>query len=365
MTTKPAPAKKTGDVELTEMTEIKASRYDGVKSAASGYPVLMLKALDGSTLPADVPSGCGCCSACMSAEKGLSEALSDEDRERVLAAIKAVNEDGEVDETADIGTAEQILVLLAKLIASEASEMATGQWDESYDIMLLTEAVSAMKCFLRCEQAEKGTAASDLDEYEAIAKAEETILDAAEVDVYKRKVSAAERKQLASEGNALSDGSYPIANSEDLHNAAVLARSGHGDVAAAKRLIAKRARELGVTNPLTDHDTSKASGETPGNDGNDALLKRIEALEADKAEAEKASEKRIEALEATLAKVLETPIPGGPFITAPLDARKSRAQEQRQVEAARMRRLATEVDDPDLKSFYKERARELAGEEES
>jgi hypothetical protein len=83
-------------------------------------------------------------------------------------------------------------------------------------------------------------------------------LKAVESAIWKRDVSAAERKELAGKGHALSDGSYPIANAEDLGNAAILARSGHGDVTAAKALIAKRASELGVANPLTD-DAEKAA----------------------------------------------------------------------------------------------------------
>lgn len=72
------------------------------------------------------------------------------------------------------------------------------------------------------------------------------------VTVEKRDYSAEERRHLADEGKALPNGSYPIADEEDLHNAAILARSGHGDVAAAKRLIGRRAKELGVANPLDD-----------------------------------------------------------------------------------------------------------------
>lgn len=60
-------------------------------------------------------------------------------------------------------------------------------------------------------------------------------------------ISATARKKAASEGNALSDGSYPIRNAKELQSAAILAASGHGDVAAAKKLIRKRAGELGVT----------------------------------------------------------------------------------------------------------------------
>jgi hypothetical protein len=58
--------------------------------------------------------------------------------------------------------------------------------------------------------------------------------------------SAEERRQSAKAGNALPDGSYPIPDVKHLHSAAVLAASGHGNVTAAKALIRKRAKELGV-----------------------------------------------------------------------------------------------------------------------
>lgn len=75
-----------------------------------------------------------------------------------------------------------------------------------------------------------------------------------EVAIYKRDFDTATRKKLASRGHALPNGSYPIETSADLHPAAVLARSGHGDVDAAKALIARRSKELGATNPLEDDD---------------------------------------------------------------------------------------------------------------
>ena len=94
-----------------------------------------------------------------------------------------------------------------------------------------------------------------------------------EADTEKRDVSTAERRSLASEHNALPDGSYPIDSAGDLHNAAVLARSGHGDVAAARRLIARRAGELGVANPLDESDaaTKAETIEAP-----DAVLKEAD-----------------------------------------------------------------------------------------
>lgn len=82
-------------------------------------------------------------------------------------------------------------------------------------------------------------------------------IERAEAAIYKRDFTAAERKQLASEGKALPDGSYPIDTAADLHPASILARSGHGDVAGAKALIGRRAKTLGVTNPLAD-STAKA-----------------------------------------------------------------------------------------------------------
>lgn len=63
--------------------------------------------------------------------------------------------------------------------------------------------------------------------------------------------AAEHRRKLAAKGHALPDGSYPIESAQDLANAAKLAQSGHGNAAAAKKLIAKRAKQLGVANPLS------------------------------------------------------------------------------------------------------------------
>lgn len=73
-----------------------------------------------------------------------------------------------------------------------------------------------------------------------------------------REFSADRRRSLASQGNALPDGSYPIPDKDALRRAAILARSGHGNVSAARRLIARRAKELGVPNPLDSDDSQKS-----------------------------------------------------------------------------------------------------------
>lgn len=74
-------------------------------------------------------------------------------------------------------------------------------------------------------------------------------------------VSQAERDKAKAAGNSLSDGSYPVNNVSQLHSAAVLAASHHGDWKAARALIRRRARELGVdVSTLPGFGEEKSSG---------------------------------------------------------------------------------------------------------
>lgn len=66
-----------------------------------------------------------------------------------------------------------------------------------------------------------------------------------------RKISGKQRKKLAKGGQAMKDGSFPIANKQDLRNA-IQAYGRASNKAAAKRHIIKRARALGATNLLPD-----------------------------------------------------------------------------------------------------------------
>jgi hypothetical protein len=86
------------------------------------------------------------------------------------------------------------------------------------------------------------------DDY--VAKCDE--IASIEQPVYKRDFSADERRALAKKGWALPDGSYPIETRADIGPALTLARSGHGDTAAAKALIIRRAKALGATDLLPD-----------------------------------------------------------------------------------------------------------------
>jgi len=93
---------------LTEFETLEPDRIDGVSAAANGFPVLLMK-----SLPAE----------------------------------KAVNAVGGVNEKPDVAGAERILQELARLIQSEAAEMAVGNWGEQHDIQLLCEAASLLSWF--------------------------------------------------------------------------------------------------------------------------------------------------------------------------------------------------------------------------
>ena len=88
-----------------------------------------------------------------------------------------------------------------------------------------------------------------------------------------REFSAADRKRLAARGHSLPDGSYPIPDKDALRRAAILARSGHGNVAAARKLIARRAKELGVANPLDEDDAVKKEAAPAETAAPDAVAK--------------------------------------------------------------------------------------------
>jgi hypothetical protein len=97
-----------------------------------------------------------------------------------------------------------------------------------------------------CAKSDKNIKATQLAESIAVILAGRPGQDIALVTLTPESETAEGRKKAAGKGHALADGSYPIEDKKHLHSAAVLAASGHGDAGAAKALIRKRARELGV-----------------------------------------------------------------------------------------------------------------------
>ncbi len=138
-------------------------------------------------------------------------------------------------------------------------------------------------------------------------------------DIYLLDVSQAERDLAVKEGNALKDGSYPVRNTGQLHAAAHLAATGHGDVQGARKLIKRRAKEMNV--PLSslpgfeDEDGSADSQRTMANelltettlklldleDGGDIDPTKLEAAVTKLAEAATAPAPEAKQLEAVVA----------------------------------------------------------------
>jgi len=69
--------------------------------------------------------------------------------------------------------------------------------------------------------------------------------------VQKREFSDEKRKELADKGHAMPDGSFPIENITDLHNA-IQSVGRSGNYAKAKAHIIQRAKDLEATNILPD-----------------------------------------------------------------------------------------------------------------
>lgn len=287
-----------GDVELTEFEAIDVQSIKGVGQGANGFPILMMKGLPGT--PA------------AKAEPGALSAVD--------IAVKAVT-GGTVTQDPDISLGHQIMALLAQAIENEAQEIGAGIYGETCDVDLLNCAASMISRWLGHEQS-PGPDGDDggMMLMQSAAKAvgwagEQADLFAALLKD-SREFSADERKKHAAAGNALPDGSYPIPDKDALRRAAILARSKHGDWKAAERLIARRAKELGVPNPLADKDddTSKSqiAPEVPAVDTvtqeTGGLTKAVEDAIA---KATAPLQERIQVLDAELAKVKATPVPTG------------------------------------------------------
>jgi len=93
--------------DLTELVDIDPERVDGVRTPASGFPILLMK---------------------------------------------AVNASGQVNEKPDIAAAEKILRQVGQLMQAEADELAAGNPSEICDIELLTQVYHLMSCFKRGEE---------------------------------------------------------------------------------------------------------------------------------------------------------------------------------------------------------------------
>lgn len=82
------------------------------------------------------------------------------------------------------------------------------------------------------------------------------------MDIEKKDYSTEQRKKMAENGQAMKDGSFPIANKTDLHNA-IQSIGRASNPAAAKKHIIARARAMGLLAELPDSwNVSKIWGGT-------------------------------------------------------------------------------------------------------
>jgi hypothetical protein len=318
-----------GELAITELVEFDPTRLDGVKAGATGIGFLVMKS---------------------AAAAEPAEPAEPDARALATAAIAKAVTDGKVDEGPDVSLGQQIMRLIAQAIQAEAAEIEAGAYDEVMDVRLLCRAADMMASWTGREQGGCGCCAMCTGPgcgccMSCQPSMDGMVMDAAKAldellgddpwdyqgdDVAKdsRTFSAAERKKHAKEGNALPDGSYPIPDADALRRAAILARSKHGNWKAARRLIARRAKELGVANPLDEDDTDASSSKgtladkeaTVQTDPDDGQI--ATAVDAAVAKALAPLKERNDTLgaelakaQADIAKFLALPRPGGPVMS--------------------------------------------------
>ena len=365
----------TADVELTEFEAIDVTRIDGVKSAANGFPILMMKGLSDAAEPGSerAPGGVPAwhSPAALLVRMGLQERDADKG-----ALFKAVNAEGLVDEQPDIDAGQQAIALVARLIGYEAQELGAGHLGEIRDIGQLCEAASCLRWWLNGElagqQQEDGMPCPCGCGWTVVAQS----IDAAGLG--KAQLSASAINDLPDSAFAyIEDGGtkdaggkttprskrhFPIHDLAHADNAAARIAQGakFGDKAKAKVVAAQRkfgeksddAGKSTVADQGAGVDTSSqgsGSGEDLAKAVADAVTKATAPLQ-----------KRLEALDAELAKVKATPIPGGPVLSAAARQSVQPALDDYAAKAAYYTQMADTVSDRQSADGYRILAREYA-----
>jgi len=291
--------------------------------------------------------------------------------------FKAVAADGSVDEKPDIDGGKQALMLIGQLVVSEAQELAAGHFDETHDIALLLEAMSALKCWLSMERSNL-MASTDEDAmcggcgccalcYGAVmcSAAEKALLSAKErndlPDSAFAYIEPGGKKDADGKTTPRSKRHYPIHDKAHADNAMARIEGGgkFGDEARRKVKAAQRKFSSG------DDDASKATAATDGAVvAEEATTVDTEAIEAAVAKALAPSQERITALEGELAKaqadlteMAARPIHGGPVLSAASARTAAKADgKDHAAEAERLEGLAKTVSDPSDAAHYRQLA---------
>lgn len=233
-------------------------------------------------------------------EKAARPEFTERDRMKAMALVTKAARGAAAGEQSDIDGASEAIAVISRLIESECEGLANGDMGELDDIQLLIEATCALKYFMNSERRE------DMSDDMAYAYL------AASADIEKRKFTADQRRQAAHTGAAMPGGRYPIEDADDLDNAITAYGRGGGDKTAIQNHIKKRAKALGLADKIPDSWKTAQRDDVVHNVTDADAIEEI--VKGAVAEAVKAAEERTGALEAQLAKVLATPIPGGPVL---------------------------------------------------
>lgn len=349
------------------------------------------------------------------------------DRDEAVALVKAtVTKAGEADEgnvlagievppTApppemdDMLHAKAAIALIGQLIQSEAINLATRPYEDC-DILLLMEAVQALRCFICREKMQPGNGDNDI--LSAVGALSAPLNLAAEVDGGKKaKYDAEQLRQMLKDGKAMKnpngDPSYPIGDAEDLDNAIHAVGRGKGDHSAIRAHIIDNAKRLKLSNKIpgdwvgltktvdtkettvtsnagnvtiepeatapdaevtktVEPDAEKAAGFDP-----DVLVKALTGALAEEDSplrkmfvdiVEASAEATVETLGdlgKRLAQVEQMATPGGPTLRRTEADRNQARKADLVMEAARFKGLATAAEDLDLRKGYATKAAQL------
>jgi hypothetical protein len=169
-------------------------------------------------------------------------------------------------EAGDVQNAQAAIAIIAKLIVSEASELADNP-AEAFDISLLLQSLSALRCFIGREQDQQlGDDNADVPPLLFAAHAPELL---------KARYTAEQLRDMAGRGQAMrnpkGDPSYPIKDGEDLNAAIRAVGRGNGGHNAIRKHIMARAKALGLSGRIPDNwgadgslTAAKTAGPQPG-----------------------------------------------------------------------------------------------------
>lgn len=176
------------------------------------------------------------------------------------------------DPDADLLLAVQLAAReLAVLLASDDADDGPGDDGDDGDgghadhatyKALIKRNVPAARAAAMCARSDKKVKATALAQSLAVMLSGSPGRDIGLVTLTPPSETASGRREAADEGDALPDGSYPIKSKRQLHSAAVLAASRHGNWRAAQALIKRKAPKFGVdVNSLPGFGSKSDDGE--------------------------------------------------------------------------------------------------------